>query len=292
MSSQGARLNSKQERPDVFVYHDCRLYLVDLFSYLKETSSGFNVAQLAQRAKISKGYLSMVLKGKWKLTIPALRKMLPYLGLAKNEENFLELLCLLAKADTATEKAQILEQLHRIKGYKKNNPAETVIYHYFSRWYHLAIRELSALPDFELKPEWIQRRLREAVPLSDIEKAINFLIANGFLTVGTDGKVSPPDKRLECMDEVYKTAMIRFHEQVFRMAIDHVPKLDAGEKNLTAHMVALSLENFGKIKTLMDDTLKQIIDIASKEKNPQALFQFSLLGFSLSRVDEKDLHNE
>ncbi|HEX4922829.1 MAG TPA: TIGR02147 family protein [Bdellovibrionales bacterium] len=272
----------QQQRPDVFFYHDLRSYLADHLAFLKGSKTGFNVAKLASTAKLSKGYLSMVLKGKWKLTPQALQKLLPHLQLTPAEQSYLSLLCLYSNAKSTSDKTQALEQMQRLAGYQKQHPKEALVFKYFSHWYYVAIRELASLPGFQLNPIWIQKKLREPVPLSDIEKAIEFLVENKFLEINSEGKVHPPTQRLECMDEIYKTAMIKFHGQAFNLAIEHVPKLDAAEKNLTAHMCSLSAKNFAKAKKLLEETFDKIVKLSDEDKNPEGVYQFSLLGFTLT----------
>jgi uncharacterized protein (TIGR02147 family) len=281
----------RQARPDVFTYHDDRLFLVDFCAFLKETQAGFNVAKLAKDSQLSKGYLSMVLSGERKLTQAALEKLMPHLNLSNSEQSYLMFLRELSHAKTQIEKARVIEEMQKLRSYQKTNPKETATYRYLTRWFYVAIRELAALPDFELDAKWIQERLIESVPLGDIEKAIEFLIENGFLTVGPDGKAFPPDKRIECLDQVFRAAMVKYHEQVFGLAIKHVPKLEADRKVLNAHMAAISQESFTQIKQLMGETLAKIIDIAGKDKNPEMIFEFSLLGFALSNPPKKgDAH--
>ncbi|MGZ3744184.1 MAG: TIGR02147 family protein [Pseudobdellovibrionaceae bacterium] len=275
-------MNLKKTRPDVFLYHDYRLFLVDLCKYLKSTVTGFNVSKLAKDSKVSKGYLSMVLSGERKLTEAALQKLLPHLALSKVEESQLGFLCEMTHADSQIEKARAIGEMQKLRSYQKNNPKETLVYRYLSHWYHAAIREMAEIEGFQLNAKWLQTRLKEPVLLSDIEKAIEFLVENQFLIVGPDGKVSPPDTRIECIEAIHKAAMVKFHEQVFSLALEHVPKLEKEQKILNAHTTALSLESFQEIKSLLEETLTKIIQIAEKDQQPEIVFQFSLLGFALT----------
>ncbi|MGZ3768298.1 MAG: TIGR02147 family protein [Bdellovibrio sp.] len=277
-------MHLKQKRPDVFLYHDYRLFLVDLCKYLKSTVTGFNVSKLAKDSKVSKGYLSMVLNGERKLTTIALQKLLPHLKLSKVEESQLGLLCEMTHADSQIEKARAIEEMQKLRSYQKNNPKETLVYRYLSHWYHATIREMAVIEGFQLEAKWIQQRLNEPVLLADIEKAIEFLVENKFLVIGPDGKVTPPNTRIECLEAIHKAALVKFHEQVFSLALEQVPKLERDQKILTAHTTALSLESFQQIKSLLEETLGKIVQIAEKDQQPEIVFQFSLLGFALTNT--------
>lgn len=272
----------KHSRPDVFSYHDFRKFLADYLKYLKEKTPGFNSVKLASDAQISKSYFSMMMKGERKLTPTTLAKILPHLHLTDGEQSYLRSLVNLANSPTQIEKTNSIELMQKLRSYKKNNPQEAIIYRYLSRWYHVAIRELAALPDFKMDAKWIQKRLKGAVLLSDIEKSLEFLKKHGFLSQNEQGKISPPKHRIECLDEVFKTAMLKFHEQVFNFAIAEVPKMDHSRKFLNAHTTALSKESFKEIKNLLNETIAKIVEISARDQKPETVFQFTLLGMAVS----------
>ncbi|MBC7690263.1 MAG: hypothetical protein H7222_00710, partial [Methylotenera sp.] len=50
-------------KPDIHSYHDHLKFLEDWLAYLKASQSGLSLRSLAVQAKLSSGYLPMVLSG-------------------------------------------------------------------------------------------------------------------------------------------------------------------------------------------------------------------------------------
>jgi uncharacterized protein (TIGR02147 family) len=273
-----------KQKPEVFTYHDYRQYLNDLFAHLKAQRKGFSVAALSRATQVSKGYFSMVLSGKCEMTQNVLERVLPHLKLLPKEENCLRYLCALVWARSQDEKIRILEQLQKLRSYREVNPKEAEVYQYLTHWYYVAIREMAYLPDFRLEATWIQKRLWEPVPLSDIEKAIEFLIRHGFLELRPDGTVEQPVKRLDCLDQIHKAALMQFYRQMFGLAINTVDKVEMSQKKMEGLTVAISEKRFAEIRTLLDQTLDKIEKMVEADKERDAVFQITLMGFPLTRT--------
>src|SRR5260221_334124 len=122
----------KRIKPDIHTYHDFRQFLIDHLKYLKATQNGFNVARLAELSKVSKSNLSMVLGGKRKIAEPLLYKLFPHLYLTDREQSVLRLLCLLNQAESQDEKKTAIDQIQKLRSYKKHNGKEATVYRYLT----------------------------------------------------------------------------------------------------------------------------------------------------------------
>lgn len=225
----------------------------------------------------------MIISGDRKLNGKTLSKLLPHLFLTSAEKSHLHLICSLSNAKSQDEKSRAMDSIQKHRSYQKTNPKETEVYQYLTHWYYVVIREMTALPEFELKAEWIQKRLMNSVTLADINRAIEFLTLHQFLSIDSEGKVRPPERRLECVEEIHKIALAKYYKQIFSLAMEHIAHLEPSQKYLSGHMVALSHENFIKIKNILDETLKDIEQISESEKKPESVYQFSLLGFKITK---------
>ena len=91
-----------------------------------------------------------------------------------------------------------------------------------SKWYNVAIREMATLPNFKAEPSWIQKNLKSKVPLSEIQKSLNFLFERNFLTKDKNGKIQQKEKLLDCWGGVHKLALSQYHTQVLNVAADSI----------------------------------------------------------------------
>ncbi len=281
----------KQSRPDIYSYRDHHDFLVDQLEYLKSATPGFTVVKLAQSSGVTNSLISMFVSGKRRLTEKALYKLLPHLSLNSAEQSLLRLLWLSNNAESQDEKNRVLTQIYKLRGYQNMNHEDSVTFHYLTKWYYAAIREMSSLPDFKFDAISIQERLWKSVPFSDIEKAIQFLTENKFIVVGPEGKPHPPERKLVCVDDVYSAALSQYYKQMFELALERMPELEQHQKSMNGYMAALSLDGFSKIKSLMDETLQKMVEIVGEDKNPVGVFHFNLLGVPVTKIP-KDPGNE
>jgi uncharacterized protein (TIGR02147 family) len=242
---------------------------------------------LARASTIAKSYLSDALNGRHKLSQKALTKMAPHLPLSENEFEYLRLLCQLSEAESQNEKIKVLQQIQKISSYRKHNPKENEVYNYLSHWHYVIIREMAELPNFRLDPKWIQKQLWETVSLADIESGIEFLLTNGFLEKTPEGGARLPVKRLDCLDQIHKAALLQFYRQIYSLATETVEKVDTSQKNMTGYTVAISFQKFAEIKKILEESLEKILALADAETKPEAVFHFNLLGFPLTKGETK-----
>ena len=194
MPKNDRQISESAGKPDLFRYHDYREYLKDWLAFYKVSQSSLSLRSIASQAGMSVSNLSMILSGSRKLSSKILRRLAPALGIKRKELAYFEILVLLGNATTQEERVEAFERLNQLKVYRNRNRNESEVYRYLTHWYFVAIREMSGLPGFKAKAEWIQARLQMHVGLKDIETALRFLIENKYIEVGVDGKVCPPLK--------------------------------------------------------------------------------------------------
>jgi uncharacterized protein (TIGR02147 family) len=277
----------KAKPPNIFAAHDYRLFLKDWIAFLESDRDGFSMRSLARLAKVSVGYLPMVLAGHRSLSKTMLDRIAPHLGLKANELVQLENLREVAEAASHQSKAVALEKLQNSKSYRALNPQEFATYRYLSHWYIVAIRELATLEGFKLEAKWIQERLREKVPLAEIENAIQFLSLNGFIR-SENGRTALEDKNIQCMGGVFKLALGSFHKQMLALASDAIDSVPSDERYLLGHTLVISADDLPKVKKILDDTLKKIEKLKNRDQRISSaetglIFHIELTAIPLTR---------
>ncbi|HEX4925270.1 MAG TPA: TIGR02147 family protein [Bdellovibrionales bacterium] len=273
-----------ETRPDPFKYHDATQFLGDFISYLKKTESGFSVRSLAENADVSTGYVSNVLHGSRRLTNKGLRKLLGSMSLTKAEESYLLKINQVQRAQKNRERVSALHLLQRFRNYSALNPNESQHFRYFSKWYHAAIRELAAVPGFSLDANWIRQRLKYPVMTSEIEKAVGFLLEAGFLAIGKNGRVTAPEKRIEGHSRVLSAALTQFHQQMFELAKQSMDRTHDSARSVMAHTFAIPTGRLEQAKEIARRAIEDIARLEDKNVDPDAVYQFSMALFPLSKT--------
>ena len=268
-------------KPDIFGYHDYRAFLRAWVEHRKATQSKFSLRFLSKQAGFSTGYLPMVLGDKRPLTADALAKLQPHLGLTASEESFFEDLVVLETAQTHESRVAAVERMKRFQQYQKLNPNETQVYDYLRHWYYVAIREMAALDDFRNEAEWIQGRLRFAVPLKEVKEALRFLFENKYLEFQADGAIKKPDRALDCSGGIYRLALGQYHREIFTLAEQSIEAVPRAERSIMGHTVALSSDGFEKAQEIVERALAQLREVVENDKSSNAVYHMEIALFPL-----------
>jgi uncharacterized protein (TIGR02147 family) len=274
-------------RPNIFQYHDYQVFLKDWLAYRKASQSGFSLRVLAKQAGLASGYLPMVLGGKRPLSGTAMAKLVPFLGLSASEQSFFENMVTLGTSDSHEARLNALERMKRFQEFKKQNRDDTEAYEYLTHWYYVAIREMAAMEGFQFDAEWVQKKLRFAVPLKEIKDALEFLKESGYIEIRPDGSVNPPKKPLNCSGGVYRLALGKFHREVFSLAARSIEKTPSEERDIQGHTFALRDEDLDAAKEIVEEALRKIRKLGESEVKGESVYHMEIALFPLTQKGKK-----
>lgn len=270
-------------RPDVFTYSNYLIFLKDWLAYIKASQSNFTIQDLAQQSELSISYLSMIFSGTRKLTRNTISKLVQVMTLSKSESLYLESLVTINDSKSSEKKSAAYARMQSLRPYKTLYEEESISYEYLAKWYNVAVRELSALPDFELDTQWIQSHLAFPVGLKEIREGIDFLIKNKLIVLGQNGKTFEPGSTVSYHGGIHSLALAKFHSEMFKLAAQSIEVVSKEDRNILGFTLAVSQENFDQIKTLLDDTYRKIEEIAKQKTNSSKVIHVELALFPLSK---------
>jgi uncharacterized protein (TIGR02147 family) len=269
----GAQQLGKNQRPKVVDYHDYREFLKELFAYLESHQDGFSLRQLARDAQVGVSTLSMVLSAQRGLSRAMFEKLRPFLPLSESDLKHFELLRDMAEAPTPEARARVVGKLQSRRDYRARHPQEFETFNYLTSWYHVAVREMAALPDFQWDPQWIQARLRGKVALDDIAEALKFLECHGFISRGQTGV---KQKNLDCMGGVYRIALGAFHKEMLGQVASAIDTVTRDERHILGHTLAIAEKDLARAKTILDEALKKIEALSDSAVKPDTIYHVAL----------------
>ncbi|MEK6577933.1 MAG: TIGR02147 family protein [Bdellovibrionota bacterium] len=279
-----------KERPNIFKYHDYREFLKDWLAYKKASQSGFSLRYLAGKSGLGAGYLSMVNNRTRNLSSKALTKLIPPLGLEPRERPFFELLVKLGDADSQEERLSALDRMKKFSTYRKNNSSESEVFQYLTHWYYVAIREMTALPEFKTNPSWIASQLNCKVSIPEIEKALKFLIENKYIEVLSNGKAHPPEKSLDYMGGIYKIALTQMHQEMLSLAGKSIESTPSAERAILGHTFAVEDGDFDQAREILNEAFEKVRKLSKGKSSGKSVYHMELALFPLTRV--KGVKNE
>lgn len=281
-------MKTKIERPDIFMFHDYRVFLSEIIRLKKNQSKSFNNKLLAKSLEVTPAYISMLLKGKRELTNNLILPMGQVLGLDKNELVFFELLVNFNISKDDNSKNRFLDQMTKFKKYRDLNPEETRMHKYMSSWLNIAIREMSTLKDFNDDPKWIQAKLRYPANINEIKESLDFLVAEGFLQKSDDGEFEKPNYQIDCTQKVYTNSLIQFHRHFLKLASESTMYAASEERRLYGHIVSLEEDNINKAMEILNKAFEDIRSLQTKNKQGKDVYSIEMAFFPLTTGDERN----
>lgn len=269
-------------RPNIFVFHDYRAFLENWFDYLRQHDSEFSIRSLAKKSGLAVGYLSMVTKGKRRLSPKAVSRLRPHLELKEQELAYFELLRLISDSDSHEVRKDALDRAQRFRSYREANPKELEVYRYLTHWYYVAIREMAALPNFKFDARWVTAHLRHRITVREAEQALHFLKANGFIEL-KEGKHRRPNKAIECIGGVFRLALLQFHREMLQVTSELIASTPRDVRSVTGHTFAIPRQKYPELLRILNRTLEEVQSLESDKEEANTVYHVSLTATPLTK---------
>lgn len=229
----------------IYDHTNYREYLKKRFNELKKERDDFSYRVFNRKAGIaSSGFLKNVVDGKRNLATDGIRKIIKGLELKPDEGKYFESLVHFNQAQNHEDKDHYFQELLANKRFVRAHPLTEAQYNLFSEWYYVALLELIRLESRETKDIlWIQRSLRENVPLLDIKKAVKDLIELGLVKEGKQ-LLLRKQTMLSTPDEVKSVSVANFHFQMGQIAAKALKEDSPQDREFSGLTVALSDTGF------------------------------------------------
>jgi uncharacterized protein (TIGR02147 family) len=253
------------KKPDIFEYHDYRLFLSDHFAFLKSTVKNFSLRTLAKLAGVSPSYFTMVLSGKTSLSDRILALLGEPLALNQHEIAFLTQLIRLSDGKNLSEQKMAFRKIAKSGFYRFRQSHGISAYEYISNWFYVAIREMADLPDFMPDPNWICKRLEGRITLAQAREALDFLIKYKLIILTAENRYTASQNEFECDGKIFRLALTEFYRQTYDHCISSIFKIPREERHLGSQTFAVSNQGFEEIKKLLTETDVKLREIAAKE---------------------------
>jgi uncharacterized protein (TIGR02147 family) len=280
---------NKRERgglmePVVSEYLNYRDYLKDFYNAKKSLKKEYSYRVFTNKAQVgSPSHLKMIIDGERNLTHKTIPKYVKALGFKnKKEIRFFELLVKYNQCKEQDTKIQLFEDLLKEKKKKGLTAVEMNQLSFLSQWYYVAIYVMVDLPEFISDALWIQSRLVEKVPLTQIRQALKDLEALKLIkTVGdsyqqTGGALSVPD-------EIQDLAIPRYHATMNDLARKSLEKTARDLREFNGATIAIKKENLPNLKKMVRAFRKEINELTSNTEGADMIYQLNIQLFPLTK---------
>lgn len=213
--------------------------------------------------------------GQSNLSRVTIEKFAKALKLTKDESEFFRNLVLFNQATASEEKRHYAEEILKHRAYRKVHPLKEYQYNCFNKWFYIPLRSFVELQGFREDPKWISARLKPQVPPGEIKKALEELLALGLLTRDENGKLIVTEAHVSTPDEVTQSPLAHYHREMLRLAGESIDAIPRESRDISALTVGISAESAAKVKKMIQDFRRKIVEAISEDKAGTAVYQIN-----------------
>lgn len=261
-------------------YTDFRLYMRDFYEERKRCSA-FSWREFSKLAGFSSpSYMKVVCDGKSKLSRIGVERTGAAMGLSGFEMDYFRAMVVFGQAETEEKKVEAYEKMLAMAKSYKVRVLEGDLFEYYESWRNPVLRELAPIMPGATPGEMAKMCYPEVSAL-EVRESLDFLTKSGLLKK-VDGNFVQSETSLRGTTDATRLAMRGMHRIMSKLA---TPALELPKeiRNFSGVTMGLSRESFGKVEKVLNECRRQIIDIATEEKNIEQVYRVNLQLFPLTK---------
>jgi uncharacterized protein (TIGR02147 family) len=271
----------KANKPVIYEYYDYRRFLADLFNYHKSVSSVFSHRYIISKAGLkSPNALKNVMVGKRHLSLATAERFATAFRLSAEERKFFYLLARFGIAEALSEKEECLREIARMKERSKVTRLGNEYYDVLEKWWHLAVREIVALPDARNSSKWIARAIQPNITPREAALSIRLLRRLGLIEKHGDGW-RPVNATIRSDAAVTSVKAAHFHRQMIQLGAEAITRFPASQREISGTTLRIVKSDVPKLKDLMRNFRGELLAMAEHSEKADAVYQMNFQFFPL-----------
>lgn len=264
-------------------YEDFRAYLRDFYEDRKKRSPYFSYRTFARKAGLtSPSHFKEVVDGTRKLTAKTIGKFIKGLGLTDHDARYFTALVHFNQSRSPQEKQHFLEQMRGLKQKVRQYRVPLDHFELYSRWYHVAIRELACLVDWGDDYGRLASMLEPPIKKSEARAGVEFLVNAGFLRRCTGGRYEQCNPAITSGSEVCSAGVRAYNKYMAGRARDAIEQFPPSERDMQSMTVGISREAYAQIKQEMQEFFARVARIVDDDKGSDRVYNMNVHLFPLS----------
>jgi uncharacterized protein (TIGR02147 family) len=285
--SMDTKPNTPVESPDIFTYYDYRQYLIDLVAFERKRTPVFSNRYIVQKAGFkSPTALKHVIDGKRNLSLESANRFAAALKIEGIKRHYFLTLVLFNQTTSMEEREKYLNELLELRRTDNPKRLDEEKYDVFSKWYHLAIRELVELPDYKNSSKWIGRVLSPQIGAADAADSMNLLKRLGLVEKQT-GTYRSIDNTVATDERVRSVKVVEFHRQMIQLGAESMTRFSCDEREVSGTTLRIKLEDAKHIVTMLRELRKKVLTLAANSDDADQIYQLNFQLFPLVHTDRK-----
>ena len=290
MAVQSPRKKRSGVEVNVFDYLDYRAYLRAYYVSAKQTRAGFSFRTFSKLAGLkSPNFFKLVMDGERNLGPETVPKFASALGLEPAEHAFFRDLVAFEQATNTKEKNDVFERIAASRRFRSARRIDGMLLQYLSTWYHPAVRELVASPEFQEAPQWIAKALRPTITAKQAASSLKLLQDLGLLVRNpSSNRLEQAEPTLTTEHEVTALGAAAFHRQMMARAADALDGVSAKRRDFAALTVCVSPRTVARVKERIHRFREGLAELCDADAAGTSVYQLNVQWFPLSQTDDSE----
>ncbi len=278
-------MTAQSEKPNIYSFFNYREYLLALFNHHKATYPVFSHRFIVSKAGFkSPNSLKNVINGGRNLSLEGAERFAEAFKLEKKERIFFIALVKFNTARSQIEKERYLAELIKLRKISLPARLKDDQLEILNKWWHVAIREITALPDFKNSSVWVSRMLTPSIDRKDAAASLNLLKRSGLIRK-TERGWKPAEKTMQSAPEVRHVYAARFHREMIGLGMDAISRFAPELREISGTTLRLSRSDVPRVKTLLQNFQRQVLDFAAGSQDADQVYQINFQFFPLVKPD-------
>jgi uncharacterized protein (TIGR02147 family) len=289
-SEMAVRRNHRQGEVEVSVFDflDYRAYLRAYYEHAKCRPAGFSFRTFSKRAGLkSPNFFKLVIDGDRNLGAETVTKFADALGLQGEARTFFADLVAFEQAADSSDKNRAFERIAASRRFRHARRIDSMLHEYLSHWYHPAIRELVASPQFEASPEWLVEQIRPAITTRQAAQSLKLLLELGLIVKNPETeRYEQREPTLTTEHEVTALGAANFHRQMMARAAESIDTVPSALRDLAALTVCVNPTVAAEVKRRIHQFREAIAELCDAAPERKVVYQLNVQWFPLSRTEQ------
>lgn len=278
--------------PSIYDFLDYRKYLEAFYAGKKALVKGYSYRLFCRKAEInSPGYLSEVLSGRRNLSRAYVHRFAKAMDLGTQEIAYFELLVAFNHARTESIKQDLYDLLLQASPLEIRKPRRSQL-DYFSKWYHVAVREALAIEPVKDDVEALAARLRPAITPAQARGALELLSQLELIERDGGGFWRAKHRSLVTRGDESETLLYRaFRKEMLGRGLEALDSVPASQQNASCITLSVSQAGMDRILAHLEDFHKRVIETVQNDREEDRVVQVNVQVFPLTALEENHAPN-
>ncbi|MFW7378626.1 MAG: TIGR02147 family protein [Oligoflexus sp.] len=251
-------------------FFSCKDFLRQLHVVMKAQEERYSFRQLAEDLGFSAtNIVHLFVQGKRPISEQAAARIIEALALRKDERLYFFALAKLSGELSADEVSQVFAEALDIRSRTISSRLDQERYRYYSAWYHVVIREMLALPDFQADPKWIAAKVWPKISVKEAEESLDLL--KQLQLIRLDKKTDrwlQSEPTLSTGPEVTDLAVTAYHLSAIPQGLNALATIDQKKRHISALTLCVSEEQLERMKKEIEIFQQKLLDL-EKDRSGQ-----------------------